>query len=279
MGENRWATNVFFKDDANQNVRIASIEPIDDMSWVRRQLPVAGRGLEVRPSQVSGGGFGVFTTRPFAKYEIVTFYSGAVLAYVTPSMLGPKMSTHPRVLAGLRFTIIGNVVEDGSAFIESPADMRGRGVGAFINDARGTKFGYNVDFKTLRDAENDRDPFADNPGGLLSIIMATTDIAAGSELFVDYGNDYWEREPPVRPTVNTLADVRNLLANPRRPATVPVALHTRRRIHIAPVRSLCDTCADGTLARGTCVACRAVSFCSEACFGNHASECVSSAQH
>lgn len=53
----------------------------------------------------------------------------------------------------------------------------GRGLGSFVNDARGTSFEANCEFVTATDNK--------------IYVCAMRDISESEELFVDYGDEYW----------------------------------------------------------------------------------------
>ena len=120
--------------------------------------------LYVRKSSIPGSGKGLFTKKPIAKGSRIVEYKG-------------KRSTWKEVKDedgknGYIFYINRNNVIDGR-----PAKTA---LARYANDARGL-----VKIKGLL---NNSDYIVD---GLKAYIEAKKDIPAGSEIFVDYGKDYW----------------------------------------------------------------------------------------
>ena len=121
-------------------------------------------GLRVKPSQISDGGFGLHTTRRFAKGEKVANYTGE------------KMT---------RAQVKGRYGSERGQYVVCRSDSEcfdGRKTSAsfarFANDARGTSFRNNARFT----------PGASNHQ---PILRTTRAIPASREIFANYGSDYW----------------------------------------------------------------------------------------
>jgi hypothetical protein len=130
-------------------------------------------GLRVAPSRMLAAigvvnGNGVFTTKDRRAGEIIAFYD---CERVTDQQLDE--------IYGDNGTRVYSLTDDQSLWDNTYADAhRSRCVASLINDSRGSRRLYdnNVYFCNLSQ------PYA---------IRASRDIAAGEELLLSYGRDYW----------------------------------------------------------------------------------------
>jgi SET domain-containing protein len=112
--------------------------------------------VEVRPSNIPGGGRGVFAKKPIAKGEWLGYYRGTIVK-----------------LSDLENTDYALTLEDGTV-------VCGRKNGNFvsiINCYLGSGKPNNVEFRS--DGK----------------LFATMDIRANDELLTNYGKDYWINRP------------------------------------------------------------------------------------
>eukprot|EP01054_Gregarina_sp_Poly1_P005015 Gregarina_sp_Poly_1__5014@NODE_2659_length_1862_cov_546_523120_g1686_i0_p1_GENE_NODE_2659_length_1862_cov_546_523120_g1686_i0NODE_2659_length_1862_cov_546_523120_g1686_i0_p1_ORF_typecomplete_len407_score48_26SET/PF00856_28/1_6e17_NODE_2659_length_1862_cov_546_523120_g1686_i05721792 len=136
-----------------------------------KKVPTLNYGVEVRDSTIPEAGRGLFASRDFKKGEFVTEYVGEIIT---------RDEARRRLRRG-QFHYLGTLVTgmyeiDG---IQVPRD--GEGAASFINHAR--KPHANVQWAHVEDRKACfRRMFA----------KASRDIAAGEELFLDYGKTYWE---------------------------------------------------------------------------------------
>jgi uncharacterized protein len=156
-----------------------------------KALPIAsgpftiGNGVTVKPSELKapGAGNGAFVTVNIKKHQLITEYDGKVIDKARADYLRSKgFDTHIR---GLTF---GYLAIDG---LKRP--VFGRGGASFANDPK-VKELCNVKFvKTEKVILNGA-----KREGIYAIerifLKATKDIDPGSELYVDYGKDYWDVE-------------------------------------------------------------------------------------
>jgi hypothetical protein len=257
-----------------QRVRLSDLDLASDdaIATLKARLPVlGGDAIETRLSTIANAGQGLFVKRAFTTNEIVTYYEGALVKYISPKTLDPKLRSHARTLFPMYSMLLGNVSRNGTRMINS--DEKGIGGGAWINDPRpmdprqtdGIK--PNVMYEHVDDMSNDNDPMLRNPNGRLIIVVALRDISAGEEIFVSYGKDYWTNvandmvalKHPVAKLIN-IADVPSLLVVTEK-ETVKSRSHVKT---IAPIL----TCANSTCYReatGLCAQCRDVPYCSPLC--------------
>ena len=114
------------------------------------------QGLAVAESYIPSGGLGLFTTQARAQGEEICYYTGTQIRFLDALRLPDKsylMRLGPQCYIDAR----------------QHADVAAR----YINDCRNSR-GYNARFDK-RPAEG------------RAAVIATRDIAAGAELFVDYG--------------------------------------------------------------------------------------------
>lgn len=135
---------------------------------------LAADGLEVRASRIPNAGLGLFATRDFAAGSVLCAYTGEQLERAAAWRLPDK-------------TYLMKLGE--GRYVDA---RRSPGVLArYMNDCRGRLGGFNVVLDK-------------RPHEGCALVVALRDIAAGEELFVDYGRLYWlaynllHPESPVR---------------------------------------------------------------------------------
>jgi hypothetical protein len=140
--------------------------------------------LLVRPSWLNPGFLGLFTVRPFLQGDVVCVYFGDTL----------------RTAEALRLADKSYLMRLGEqCYVDSknclPCKAR------YINDCR-NPCGYNVRFEK-------------RPADLCANVVATRNISAGEELFVDYGKWYWAGNTeitPIRLSFSQLNTLRGVLS-------------------------------------------------------------------
>jgi len=124
-----------------------------------------GQGLRVKPSEIAGAGFGLFTTKPFKKNEKIVDYTGERVsrAEIDRRYVG---TTGQYVLC------------EGNRPKSRCVDARktNSGAGRYANDARGSNQRNNARFLQRGFG-----------------IKASRNIPVGREVLVSYGRGYWRR--------------------------------------------------------------------------------------
>ncbi|KAK1929078.1 hypothetical protein P3T76_015371 [Phytophthora citrophthora] len=129
--------------------------------YLLRALALQDNGVEVRDSNIPGGGKGLFATKFYPRGSTVCVYSGEVLANEAAWKIKDK---------AYLMKLGDGVYVDA---LNCP-DVLAR----YINDCRGHRGGFNVHFqKRPKDGEAD--------------VIAMRDIHPGQELYVNYGRLYW----------------------------------------------------------------------------------------
>lgn len=186
----------------------ASFRPLDDIEKLRGMLAVIGSGIEKRASSIPGAGDGIFASRAFRKNEIVTFYDGVIVpaSVVThaPEAERAVLMSHARQLITAAYVLIGNYHPRTGLHVTDQTDTSGLGGGSFLNDVRGPNRHSpampNVEFANIDDNTNkDLVRSASNYRGLspfhrMVAVVALRPIANGEELYVDYGDSYWQAQ-------------------------------------------------------------------------------------
>lgn len=161
---------------------------------LKKRLPTIGDGLVLLTSGIKGAGYGLFTTMYHERGSLVTFYDGKILTYQEAKKHTKEETSHMRALFPMRYTIRGDQLEDGR-IIKSERDgplLIGHGGGAWINDPiSDPNFNINVVFDWL---DVNRDPFELNVDKKIIVLVAIKNITPFSEIFVSYGEDYWNKE-------------------------------------------------------------------------------------
>lgn len=178
--------------------RFSPFNTRDDGEAIKARLPVIGEGsLLLAQSTLPGAGFGLFADRDFRNGEIITFYTGPISKYIHPSKLDPFYATHARMVNSW-YTMYGNYTDDGLRRLDTnnAGDreyLTGKGGGPFINHNTGVAGQPNSTWYPVRSKENRAKPMDENPFDIIIMIAATRDIDEGEEIFINYGNDYWQR--------------------------------------------------------------------------------------
>jgi hypothetical protein len=147
-----------------------------------RPLPVAtiGDGVEVKLSNISGAGWGLFATRDFAANEYITEYDGTVITASEARTLHLiRRASHVRSLEPMHSAIDG--------FGVSPT-ARGRGGGSFANDPYKTPERRNAVYVTEYGAAGVQRCGTDTLARCF--LQATSNIQKGAEIYVSYGSSY-----------------------------------------------------------------------------------------
>jgi len=157
------------------------------LSEFSKHAPCIGSGVEIAPSLISidGSGSGLFTTTPFKKGVIVSWYDG-VLLWAT-RLLDKKrgqyhQKTHWRAVQGMDMVIQG-LRSEGDGF------LTGRGGGSIINHSlqRQNCRLMNSNQRINMWCESDHLMY----NVVAVVVEATRDIAANEELYCDYGSGVW----------------------------------------------------------------------------------------
>ncbi|MDB5250244.1 MAG: nuclear protein [Segetibacter sp.] len=120
--------------------------------------------LEVKESNIPGAGKGLFTTKFIPKGTRITEYKGRVRTWEEAQWDDTNLYI---------FYVNDDYVID--------ANRRKKTVARYINDAKG--------LQKIKGLYNNAQFVKDD---LRVFVEATKDIAAGSEIFVDYGKEYWQ---------------------------------------------------------------------------------------
>lgn len=121
--------------------------------------------LVVKKSKLPGAGKGLFTKKFIPRGTKIVEYKGRITTW--------KDVNHHKGENGYIFYVKRNHVIDAAPYKKALA--------RFANDARG----INKVKGMINNAEY-------KESGLRVFIVSTKDIPAGSEIFVDYGKDYWK---------------------------------------------------------------------------------------
>lgn len=168
-----------------------------DVGRIKYCIATVGDGVETRESSLPNAGYGLFATRDFEPWEIVTFYDGAVGERIPVTEIEPSYRTHARRLNSY-YTIYGNYTHDGTPIDLTKNGAKGMGGGAFINTVKAENEGVtdlNCAWYVIRSYENlPRMDKSEDPFQIINLIYTKRAITAGSEFFIDYGQDYWRQE-------------------------------------------------------------------------------------
>lgn len=121
--------------------------------------------LVVKRSTLPGAGKGLFTKQFIPRGTTIVEYRGRITTW--------KEVNHDEGTNGYLFYVKRDHVIDAKPFVKSLA--------RFANDARG--------IKRMKGKSNNAEY---KERGLRVFIVATKDIPAGGEIFVDYGREYWK---------------------------------------------------------------------------------------
>ena len=120
--------------------------------------------LEVKESNITGAGKGLFTTKLITKGTRIVEYKGRIRTWKDVENEDENYYI---------FHVTDEHVIDASSYKKSPA--------RFINDAKG--------LKKIKGIINNSKFVID---GLRVFVEATRDIAEGSEILLSYGKEYWQ---------------------------------------------------------------------------------------
>lgn len=165
---------------------------------MKAHISTLGDGLETKTSTIPGAGLGLFATRDFADDEVITSYYGMLVPYKEAKRRNPS---HIRALFPMHTAIDGRFMRDGTEITDPNLQLRGKGVAALCNDARDEERN-NAIFITAHSEENQKRflawergaPFRLDPEQSDVFIVADGPIKAGEEIFVSYGQRYWENQ-------------------------------------------------------------------------------------
>lgn len=133
--------------------------------FILENMALMEKYLVVKDSTLPNAGRGLFTTRFIPKGTRIVEYKGRVSSW--------KDAAHNDGNNGYLYYINRNFVIDAKPYKKA--------LGRFANDARG--------LERLNGTKNNCEYVED---GKRVFIEARRDIPAGSEIFVDYGKEYWE---------------------------------------------------------------------------------------
>lgn len=165
----------------------------DNVERIKSHLATINHGLQIKKSSIPNAGYGVFATRAYKKNELITYYHGAVGKRIEVADLDPAYKSHARRINGY-YTMYGNFTENGEPInfdLYGMSQVVDKGLGPFLNakDASET----NCDWFILRsDANQNRMDESEDPFQIVILIYARKRLYIGSELFIDYGEQYWQ---------------------------------------------------------------------------------------
>lgn len=163
-----------------------------DVGRIKCCLATVGDGVETQVSTLPDAGYGLFATRDFEPCEIVTFYDGAVGGRIPVTEIEASYRTHARRINSY-YTLYGNYTTQGTPIDLATNGAKGMGGGAFMNALREDEGGgTNCAWYVIRSHQNmSRFDSSEDPFQIVNLIYTKSAIVAGSEIFVDYGQDYW----------------------------------------------------------------------------------------
>ncbi len=173
---------------------VASLSAADRFygrKWPAKAATI-GHGVEVRKSKLSNAGRGLFATERFEDGDWITEYGGEVIDHAECLRRRErKMDTHIRSLSPLHSAIDG---------LNVPA-TEGQGGASFANDpwSWGNEAAarvLNAEFVVIQSFDSKVGVKRD---GLVVpervFLRAIKPIAAGGEIYVNYGPGFWDRNP------------------------------------------------------------------------------------
>lgn len=176
---------------------------------VLHDLVTVGSGVELAPSTLGAdAGLGLFAQETFEQNQPVTEYYGELITSAEAvRRYNAGEASHLRRLIPLRWVIDGTRHADTGELIGGPGEMLGRGGGAYCNDPIAASRA-NVVFDFVDCEKNQQtmaafragarlaaDPF--DPKERIVFLRATRMIKPGEEIFVSYGDDYWQGKRPL----------------------------------------------------------------------------------
>lgn len=173
------------------------------------QCCTLGNGLFLAPSNIPDAGQGVFAARDFRRGDCVTEYAGRILNRVQMLELISQKKHLWKLIV---------LVPDDKLFIDGDIEVKeGVPLGSLLNDARNSRV-ENVEF-------------ARDPDDFRLWVVAKRYIAAGEELFVAYGRNYWFEWANANNQKPKRVD--------KRPRAIPVP-EQFRKCNVEPTKMLLD---------------------------------------
>jgi len=152
--------------------------------------------LAIAQSTIVEAGKGLFARRAFEDGERITIYEGELITFAE-AVKRRKENKHSHIRSHLqrRVYIDGARLANGDLITEPETELFGLGGGAFANHKPEAE--ANAEFDYIDSEENEK--LFDklilgrvlDPNERITFIRATRDIAAGEEIFLNYGEDYW----------------------------------------------------------------------------------------
>lgn len=159
------------------------------------------RRVALHPSLIQGADAGLFAETSIAAGDPVTEYAGKLITKEEARRLQREgKATHVRSHITGQWAIDGLQTPDGVPLTAQNAErlLGGRGLGAFANDA----FYPNAVYDFVDSAVNARAIAAFQrgvntrplPSERITFLRALRPLAAGDEIYVDYGDAYWREQ-------------------------------------------------------------------------------------
>ncbi len=186
---------------------VCARQPTAEWEWIRSHLLKAGEGVYLTQSSIPNAGFGLFVSEPIKKGEPITAYTGFAIPYKAALQLRQRgEDTHIRTLFSMRWALDGlRNPTTGERFQDPQNELVGQGLAAFSNDG-GKEARNNAEFDYV-DSGTNCDAFSPDPTTRLLFLRATRPIEPGEEVFVSYGQDYWDAAAKAR--VSSSSDVKH----------------------------------------------------------------------
>jgi hypothetical protein len=163
----------------------------------RNQLPVwraQNSRIALWPSTIPNAGMGVFALSRFEKGEPITEYRGYAISAAEADATPRELRTHFRQLFLRKVVLDGLRLENGTRITDPSTQLLGRGIGAFVNDARGPL--NNAEFATFssetltRQLETEGVEVVKDATQKAIFLIALRTIQPYEEIFCSYGAAY-----------------------------------------------------------------------------------------
>jgi len=125
--------------------------------------------LDVYPSKIPNAGNGIFTYKYIPKETLIGYYDGEL------------KKDDGSCVGDYSFSLNRQWYVDARKYPRSYIAM--------INDAHGTEYDYNCEFRMENEDETGKKR---KPQDRKITLWSIKNIKAGSELYADYGKDYWK---------------------------------------------------------------------------------------
>lgn len=166
----------------------------------RNQLPVwreRNSSIALWPSTIPNAGMGVFALRRFEKGEPITEYRGFAITADEAAATPRNRRTHFRQLFLRKTVLDGLRLDDGTRITDPKTQLLNRGIGAFVNDARGpqnnAEFATFVTRKLARQLATEGVEVVKDATQKTIFLIALRTIRPYEEVFCSYGAAYeWE---------------------------------------------------------------------------------------